>query len=104
MVMEARMRRCETSLSTRPRPRLLPALDANAGRRGADVCRSVACRVQELIDMRTLLISDAELASAQAKLAEYKKLGSLPPGTTEAEMWEANPDPDPDPSPKPNPK
>ena len=39
--------------------------------------------------MRTLLISDAELASAQAKLAEYKKLGALPPGTTDAEMWDA---------------
>ena len=39
--------------------------------------------------MRTLLITDEQLAAAQAKLAEFKKTSALPAGTTDADMWEA---------------
>lgn len=46
-------------------------------------------KIQELIDMRTLLITDVELAAAQSKLAEYKKLGKMPPGLSDADMWDA---------------
>jgi len=45
--------------------------------------------INELIDMRSLLTTEPELQAAQAKLDEFKKLDKLPPGVTDAEMWEA---------------
>ena len=46
-------------------------------------------KIQELIDMRTLLTTDEELAAAQAKLAEFKKLGGKPDGLSDEELWDA---------------
>ena len=46
-------------------------------------------KVFEVIDMRTVLTTDAELAAAQARLAEYKKLGRSPDGVSDAQMWDA---------------
>lgn len=46
-------------------------------------------KIQELIDMRTILTSDDELAAAQARLAEFKKLGGKPEGVSDAQMWAA---------------
>lgn len=45
--------------------------------------------IQELIDMRTLLITDEEVAAAQALLAKCEKLGRNPDGVSDAELWEA---------------
>jgi len=45
--------------------------------------------IMEMIDMRTLLTTDAELDKAQALLAECKKLGRNPDGASDAEMWDA---------------
>lgn len=46
-------------------------------------------KIQELIDMRTVLTTDEELASCQSKLAETKRLGRKPDDTSDEEMWEA---------------
>ena len=46
-------------------------------------------KIQELIDMRTLLTTDDELAAAQARLGEFKKLGRKPDGVSDEDMWEA---------------
>lgn len=46
-------------------------------------------KIMELIDVRTVFTTDDELAAAQAKLAEFKKLGRLPDGQTDVQMWEA---------------
>ena len=46
-------------------------------------------KIQELIDMRTLLLTDAEVASAQSLLSEYKKLGACPVGVSDDQMWDA---------------
>lgn len=46
-------------------------------------------KIQELIDIGTAFTSDDDLATAQARLAEFKKLGRLPAGLTDGEMWEA---------------
>jgi len=45
--------------------------------------------IQELIDMRTLFITDEEVAAAQALLAQYKKLGSNPDGVSDEQLWDA---------------
>ena len=45
--------------------------------------------IQELIDMKTLMTGDAELAAAQRLLDAYKTKGALPDGVSDAEMWEA---------------
>ena len=45
--------------------------------------------IRELVDPRTLLVSDAELAAAQALLAEFSRTGSLPAGVDDAAMWDA---------------
>lgn len=45
--------------------------------------------IQELIDMRTLLITDEEVASSQKLLKEYEKLGRNPDGVTDAQLWDA---------------
>lgn len=42
----------------------------------------------DVIDPRTLLVSDANLQSS-IKLLEDFKYGTLPPGTTSKELWEA---------------
>ena len=39
-------------------------------------------KIQEMIDLRTAFTSDEDLARCQARLAEFKKLGALPAGTT----------------------
>ena len=46
-------------------------------------------KVFEVIDFRTVLTSDEELAAAQARLAEYKSLGRSPDGVSDAQMWDA---------------
>lgn len=46
-------------------------------------------KIQELIDMRTLLITDEEVAASQKLLAEFKAKGSLPDGVSDAQMWSA---------------
>ena len=46
-------------------------------------------KIQELIDMRTLLTTDAQLAVAQDRLAKYKLLGRLPDGASDEDMWAA---------------
>lgn len=45
--------------------------------------------IQELIDMRTLFITDEEVAAAQALLAQYKKLGANPDGVSDEQLWDA---------------
>jgi len=45
--------------------------------------------IQELIDMRTLLITDDEVAAAQALLAQYEKLGGSPDGVSDEALWDA---------------
>jgi len=46
-------------------------------------------KIQELIDVGTAFTTDEDLAAAQASLAAFKKLGGLPPGMSDAQMWEA---------------
>ena len=46
-------------------------------------------KIQELIDMRTLLITDDEVGKAQCLLAQYKEKGSAPAGVTDEELWDA---------------
>ena len=46
-------------------------------------------KIQELIDVRTVFTSDEELARCQGLLAEFQKLGKLPAGVSDAQMWEA---------------
>ena len=46
-------------------------------------------KIQELIDMRSILTTDEELEAAQARLAAFKKLGRLPDGVSDGDMWEA---------------
>ena len=46
-------------------------------------------KIQEVIDVRTALTSDEELARCQARIAEFKKLGRLPDGVDDEAMWEA---------------
>lgn len=46
-------------------------------------------KIQELIDIRTVFTSDEDLAAAQARLAEFKKLNRLPDGVTDLDMWKA---------------
>ena len=46
-------------------------------------------KIQEMIDLRTVLTTDDELASCQARLADFKKLGRAPDGVSDEEMWEA---------------
>ena len=46
-------------------------------------------KIQEIIDFRTVLTTDEDLAAAQARLAEFKKLGKLPAGVSDADMWES---------------
>lgn len=41
------------------------------------------------IDPRTLMLSDERVKSSQHLLSEYKRLGSLPQGVTDEEMWTA---------------
>jgi len=45
--------------------------------------------IQELTDMRTLLITDEEVAAAQALLAQYEKLGRNPDGVSDEQLWDA---------------
>ena len=45
--------------------------------------------IWEVVDMRTLLIGDDELARCQKLLADFKAKGALPDGATDADMWEA---------------
>lgn len=45
--------------------------------------------IQDLVDMKSLFLTSAEVDKAQALLAEYKRLGKLPPNTTDEEMWDA---------------
>lgn len=45
--------------------------------------------IQEVIDVRTVLTSDEELARCQARIAEFKTLGRLPEGVDDDAMWEA---------------
>jgi len=42
-----------------------------------------------MIDMRTILTTDEELAAAQSRLAAFKQLGGLPDGASDADMWAA---------------
>ena len=42
-----------------------------------------------MIDVRTVLTSDEELARCQARIAEFKQLGRLPDGVDDEAMWEA---------------
>ena len=46
-------------------------------------------KIQEVIDVRTVLTSDEELARCQARIAEFKQLGRLPDGVDDEAMWEA---------------
>ena len=46
-------------------------------------------KIQELVDIRTVFTTDEELAAAQAKLAEFKRLGKLPAGVSDADLWKA---------------
>mmetsp|Transcript_11146 Transcript_11146/g.22575 ORF Transcript_11146/g.22575 Transcript_11146/m.22575 type:complete len:352 (+) Transcript_11146:33-1088(+) len=46
-------------------------------------------KIQEMIDVRTVLTTDDELARCQAKLAEFKALGRAPDGTSDEQLWEA---------------
>ena len=46
-------------------------------------------KIQELIDVRTVLTTDDELKRCQASIAEFKKLGRLPDGADDEQMWEA---------------
>mmetsp|Transcript_11666 Transcript_11666/g.37353 ORF Transcript_11666/g.37353 Transcript_11666/m.37353 type:complete len:372 (+) Transcript_11666:49-1164(+) len=46
-------------------------------------------KIQELIDMRTIFLTDADVAAAQARLNEFKRLGRCPDGVSDQDMWEA---------------
>ena len=46
-------------------------------------------KIQELIDVRTVLTTDEELKRCQASIAEFKALGRLPDGADDEQMWEA---------------
>ena len=45
--------------------------------------------IQELVDVKSLFLTSAEVDAAQALLSEYKRLGKLPPNTTDEQMWDA---------------
>ena len=45
--------------------------------------------IQSLIDMRNIFITDEQVKSAQALLAEYKSKGAAPEGASDADLWEA---------------
>ena len=45
--------------------------------------------IQSLIDMRNIFITDEQVKSAQALLAEYKSKGAAPKGASDADLWEA---------------
>jgi hypothetical protein len=42
----------------------------------------------DLCDLRNALLSDGDIRAAQSLLAEHKR-GAAPPGTTDAQLWEA---------------
>ena len=46
-------------------------------------------KIQELIDVRTVLTTDEEVAQCQARLAEFKALGRLPDGSSDEQLWES---------------
>ena len=42
----------------------------------------------DLTDLRNAVLSEGEVRQAQALLADFKR-GATPPGTTDAQLWEA---------------
>lgn len=65
-----------------------PPFSLTKSRYDADTFAGRCAYFYEFTDMRTLLTTDAELERCKKLLADYKA-GTLPPGTTDEDLWNA---------------
>jgi len=67
----------------------VPAYTVGGSKYDQSVYQGRLMTILEMIDPRTLLIGDAEVAAAQALLKEFEEKGSLPNGVDDEAMWKA---------------
>lgn len=67
----------------------VPAFTLNGDRYDQSEYMGRLQTIWEIVDMRTLLVGDDELAKCQKLLADFAAEGKLPAGATDEDMWYA---------------